>query len=86
MDSDTGGYVGGFIVVDPILSEITGASDIPSTPTIQQALMLLYQWLRNDTQSTASERRILNDAGTEVLDATMSDDGTTFSQGKLGAA
>lgn len=68
------------------LAEITGAADCPATPTPRQAIMLLYQWLRNDSQDTATERRILNDAGTEVLDATMSDDGTTFHQGKLGDA
>jgi hypothetical protein len=67
------------------LPELTGASDIPATPTIPQALMLLYMRERNNTQvvKTPAERRIFNDAGTEILDAEMSDDGTTFSQGKL---
>jgi hypothetical protein len=65
------------------LSELTGATDIPATPTIPQALMLLYMRERNDFQSTTSERRILNDAGVEVLDAPMSDNGAVFSQGKL---
>ena len=68
------------------LAEITGAADIPAAPSIEKAIALLYMWLRNATQDTATERRILNDAGTEVLDATMSDDGTTFDQGKLGDA
>lgn len=68
------------------LSEITGASDIPATPTIPQAIILLYMRERNNSQVIATERRIVNDAGTEILDATISDDGTTFSQGKLGAA
>jgi len=68
------------------ISEIAGVSDIPAEPTIRQAIMLLYMWLRNDTQALAAERRVLNDAGTEILDAVMSDDGTTFSQGKLGDA
>lgn len=71
---------------DGTLSEITGAADIPATPTIAQAIALLYMAIRNNTQVTATERRILNDAGTEVLDATISDDGTTFQQGKLGDA
>jgi hypothetical protein len=65
------------------LPELTGATDIPATPTIPQALMLLYMKERNDFQSTTSERRILNDAGVEVLDAPMSDNGAVFSQGKL---
>lgn len=67
------------------LPELTGASDIPATPTIPQALMLSYMRERNNTQVVKSpaERRILNDAGVEILDAEMSDDGTTFQQGKL---
>lgn len=67
------------------LPELTGIADIPATPTIPQALMLSYMRERNNTQVVKSpaERRIFNDAGTEVLDAEMSDDGTTFSQGKL---
>lgn len=72
------------LIVDQI-AEITGAADIPATPTLSQAMMLLYMRERNNTQVTSAERRILNDAGIEVLDATMSEDGT-FSQGKLGAA
>jgi len=66
------------------LSEITGASDAPATPTIKQALMLLYMWLRNNTQVTSAERRLKNDAGTTVLEAEHSDDDTTYDQGKLG--
>lgn len=86
VDSDTGGICYGFRADDITLSEITGASDIPATPTQYQALMLLYMMARNDSQATATERRVLNDAGTEVLDATMSDDGTVFTQGQLGDA
>jgi hypothetical protein len=72
------------LVIDPI-PEITGISDIPATPTLAQAVMLLYMRERNNTQVTSTERRILNDAGVEVLDAVMADNGT-FSQGKLGDA
>jgi hypothetical protein len=71
---------------DTAIAEITGILDVPATPTLRQAIMLLYMAVRNNSQSTATERRVLNDAGTEILDATMSDDGTTFSQGKLTAA
>ena len=72
--------------LDTVITEITGASDIPTTPTMRQALMLPYMWIRNDSTVTATERRIKNDVGTEILDATMSDDSTTFSPGKLGDA
>ncbi len=65
------------------LAELTALSDVPAEPTVAQALMLLYMAKRNDSQATASERRILNNAGTEILDAVMTDDSTTFSQGKL---
>lgn len=74
-----------YLMLNAAIAEITGASDIPAAPTFKQAVMLLYMWIRNNTQVTASERRIFNDAGTEVLDATVSDNGTTMSQGKLGA-
>lgn len=59
-----------------------------STPTIKQALMYLYMALRNDTVATrgaTKERRIKNDAGTVIAKATTTDDGSVFSQGKLGA-
>jgi hypothetical protein len=72
---------------DPLtLTELTAAADIPATPSIENAVMLLYMMARNDSSATATERRVKNDVGTEVLDATMSDDGTTFTQGKLGDA
>ena len=71
---------------DTVLAEITAATDVPATPTARQALMLLYMMARNNSQATATERRVLNNAGTEILDATMSDDGTTFSAGQLGDA
>ena len=71
---------------DTPIPELTAAADAPATPTLRQAQMLQYMALRNNSQTTASERRIFNDAGAEVLDAAVADDGTTFSQGKLGDA
>jgi hypothetical protein len=86
----TSGYVmlptaTGDYITDP-LPEIEDASDIPAEPNIPQALMLLYMLKRNNTQVTTSERRVVNDAGIEVLDAPISDNGVVFSQGKLGDA
>jgi len=69
---------------DTVLAEIATATDIPATPTLRQAVMLVYMWLRNNTQDTATARKVLNDAGTTVLQGTMADNGTTFTQGKLG--
>jgi len=55
----------------------------PTAPTVAQALALLYMTLRNSSESTATERRVKNDAGTVVAKAPLSDNGTTFTQGKL---
>lgn len=64
------------------LSELPQAQP-SATPQAQAALMLLFMMARNAGKSTSSERRILNDAGTVIAKAPMSDDGTTFDQGKL---
>ncbi len=49
-----------------------------ANPTLAQAIMLLYMALRNRAQSTSTEQRIMNDVGTVICKATLSDDGTTF--------
>jgi len=60
------------------------AQGIPSaTPTIKQALMLLYMALRNESLTTASLLSIKNDAGTVITKATLADDSTTMTKGKL---
>ena len=71
-------------LADTVLAEITDATDIPATPTLREAITLLYMAVRNANEATATARSIKNNAGSEVLTAVMSDDGTTFSQGKLG--
>ena len=63
------------------ISELSG--DPGATPTIEDALMLLYMALRNANTATATARKIMNNAGTAILTGTMSDDSTTFDQGKL---
>lgn len=65
------------------LSELTvGAPS--ATPTFEDAIMLLYMHLRNDTKMTsAGVRSIANNAGTTISSGTAADDGTTFNQGKL---
>ena len=54
-----------------------------ASPTIAQGLALLYMALRNSSTATATARTVKNDAGTTIGTATMSDNGTTFTQGKL---
>jgi uncharacterized protein YeeX (DUF496 family) len=60
------------------------SSDPGATPTPAQAAMLLYQWLKNSGKTTSTKRFLRNDAGTTVLSATISDNGTSYVQGRLG--
>lgn len=57
----------------------------PITPTIIQALMLAYMKLRDKVEQTSNLLEIHNDAGTVITKAIVSDDGTTFTKGKLQA-
>lgn len=61
------------------LASLPGAS-----PTLTQAIALLYMALRNkrDTDSAGGTDEIHNDAGTVVATATVSDSGTLFTKGK----
>jgi len=69
-------------VTGATLSELAQAQP-PSTPTVAQALMLPYMAIRNEETVTATVRNIKNDAGTVITKAALSDDGTTFTKGKL---
>lgn len=70
-------------LTDEPLTEIASIADVPPEPTLRQALMLVYMWLRNDSRASATLRRIVDAAGAPVLEADLTDDGTTFSQGTL---
>ena len=63
-----------------VLAELT--VDPTATPTAKDALMLGYMAQRNARTTTASADTIKNDAGTTILTATVSDDGTTFTKAK----
>lgn len=52
----------------------------PATPTPFQALMYLYMAWRNKTETTATNLKVFNDAGTAIAQATLSDDATTFTK------
>lgn len=54
-----------------------------ATPTIAQALMLLYMALRNAGTTTATSMTIANSSGTVICKATLSDDTTTFTKAVL---
>lgn len=72
------------IKTDTISELSAGAPD--ATPTLEDALMLLYMKERNKTQTTASEFRITNDAGTVITESDLSDNGTTFEKSEQRAA
>lgn len=54
-----------------------------ATPTIADALMLLYMQLRNANNVTSSLMEITNDAGTVIAKGALSDNGTTFTKAEL---
>lgn len=67
-------------VLNGTLAELTG--DPGATPAVKDAVMLLYMALRNKRDTTASDDEIHNSAGSVVLTAAVSDDGTTFTKAK----
>ena len=64
------------------LAELSQAQP-PATPTLKQAIMLLYMALRNQTLTTASLFSVKNDAGTVIAKSSLSDSGTTFTRDKM---
>ena len=65
--------------------EIEDATDIPAEATMRQMITLIYEWLRNDSQTSTTERKVANDAGSVTLESDMVKvAGTSFNQGKLG--
>jgi hypothetical protein len=59
-------------------------TDPGATPSWAQQAALQWMWLKNSSKSTSSKRFLRNAAGATVLSATISDDGTSYVQGKLG--
>lgn len=56
----------------------------PSTPTFEEAIMYLYQFLRNKRTQTSSEIKLFAENGTTVIaKATISDDATTFTKAEF---
>lgn len=54
-----------------------------ATPTLEQAIMLLYMKLRNEETVTGSLLTVKNNAGAVIAKATISDDGITFTKQQL---
>jgi len=60
------------------------AAPPPATPTLEQALMLLYTALRNKTETTSTAFKILNNAEDGVLtQASLADTTSKLTRGKL---
>lgn len=71
----------GQVFLNQTLNEL---GSVPAaTPTIGQALMMLYMSIRNSHSATAIQEVIKNDAGTIIGTALLSDDGTTTTKGKF---
>lgn len=64
------------------LSELTQAQPT-ATPTMKQALMLIYMALRNLASNDGTNQTITNDAGTVIAKCPVSKDGGVFTRGKL---
>jgi hypothetical protein len=63
---------------------ITELAALPSaSPTLIQAIGLMYMSLRNKVDVTATTKEIHNDADTLLFTKTLSDDGTTYSETKM---
>ena len=60
------------------LASIPGAS-----PTLKQAIALLYMALRNKVDIDATTKEIDTDAGTVLATKTLSDNGTTYTEAKM---
>jgi len=65
-----------------VISELAQGQP-PTTPTIKQALMLLYMALRNEFTSSATELKIRNNAATVIAKSTQSDSGSIYTREKM---
>ncbi len=54
-----------------------------ATPTLKDAIMLLFMALRNLTTTSSSLLEVNNDAGTVITKGTLNDDGSDFIKAKL---
>lgn len=72
------------IVSAVLAGTITELSAIPAaSPSLKEALALLYMALRNKIDITSTAKEIHNDAGTVLATKSLSDDGVTYSEAKM---
>ncbi len=71
------------VIATDVIAQLTQGAP-PATPSLQQAIMYLYQTWRNKVTESATEWKSYDDAGsTEICKRTVSDDGTTFTAGEV---
>jgi hypothetical protein len=67
-----------------LAATVTELSAVPAaSPTVAQALALLFMALRNKLDVTATTKEVHTDAGVVLGTKTLSDDGTTYSETKM---
>lgn len=67
-------------------STMPGQEAPPATPTLEEAILYLYKFLRNKITTTATEVKVYADNESTVdHKSTISDDGTTFTRGEFGS-
>lgn len=71
-------------IVNTVLAELPQAL-VSATPTVGEALMLAFMMIRNGGTATSAQATVKNDAGSVVMKRTLTDDGTTFTEGRLSA-
>jgi|GEM_PF-6502207 len=64
------------------ISELSQAQP-SATPSLWNAIMLLYMRARNYHKTTSSSYEVYDDAGTQVTKKTLSDDGTSYEETKM---
>lgn len=75
---------GGATVEQLLAGQLAELNGVPSaSPSLAEAIMFLYMGLRNKMTSTAERVTVHNDAGSPVGSSPTSDDGTTFTRGKM---
>ena len=55
----------------------------PATPSLFQAVMLLYMMARNKITTDATNLKVHNDSGVVITKKSLSDDGTTFAEDEM---
>ena len=81
MKASVNAEVSDVIKTDTISEMAQGAP--AATPTLEDAIMYMYMYFRNEVTQTSSTLSLKNNAGTVIAKATVSDDATTFTKGEM---